>query len=229
MNTCVHQQNQSPHPSPGQIPETRGETLTNRPPGCRGAFRRLGSCRAPVRPGRRWVPPLALTAAASAVLALTCGCSTALREPPGNLHQTVAPKAFYLPNAEASQIVSVSTNQLAAVEIPVHTQRVAVKEGGPRETIERFGEVYAFVPSFFAVHRNEPTRIRFRNLQPDDHHGFMLMDPRGRVLMNLWLPPLEELSYVFTFHEEGLYRFVCSFHPTVMWGQLLVLPARVGE
>jgi len=181
MNTCVHQQNQSPHPTPGRIPETREETPIHRPPGCRGAFRRPGSYGAPVRPGRRGVPPLALTAAAWAMLALISGCTAPPREPPGNLHQTVALDAFYLPDAEASQIVSVSTNQVAAVEIPVHTQRVAVKEGGPRETVERFGEVYAFVPGFFAVHREEPTRIRFRNLQPDDHHAFMLMDPRGRV------------------------------------------------
>jgi len=40
------------------------------------------------------------------------------------------------------------------------------------------------------------------------------------------LPPLQEISYVFTFHEEGLYSFVCALHPSVMWGQILVLPSR---
>lgn len=162
------------------------------------------------------------------MLALTAGCRVAYQEPPGNRHLAPDPGSFYLPGPAASQTLSVSTQQVAATEVSVHTQRIAVKETGPRETIDRFGEVYAFSPSFFAVHREEPTRIRFRNLQPDDNHAFMLVDPKGRVLMNLLLPPLEEVSYVFTFHEEGLYRFVCSFHPTVMWGQLLVLPERTA-
>ena len=38
---------------------------------------------------------------------------------------------------------------------------VAVKETGPKQTVEKFGEVYAFSPNFFAAHRDEPTRIRF--------------------------------------------------------------------
>ena len=107
----------------------------------------------------------------------------------------------------------------------VQTQRVAVKEGGPKETVEKFGEVYAFSPNFFAVHRDEPTRIRFWNLQPDDNHAFMLMSPGSEVLMNAALPPLKETAYVFTFHQEGLYRFACSLHPNAMFGQILVLPS----
>ena len=38
---------------------------------------------------------------------------------------------------------------------------------GPRATVARFGEVYAFSPAFVAVHRDEPTEISFWNLQPD--------------------------------------------------------------
>jgi len=45
--------------------------------------------------------------------------------------------------------------------------------------------------------------ISFRNLQPDDEHDFMLVDPAGNVLMRVMLPPLEETSYVFTFHRAG--------------------------
>ena len=77
---------------------------------------------------------------------------------------------------------------------------------------------------FFAVHRDEATRIRLWNLQPDDNHAFMLVDPRGQVLMNAFLPPLKETAYVFTFHEEGLFNFVSALHPTVMFGQILALP-----
>ncbi len=154
------------------------------------------------------------------------GCKTSAPETMGNLHHPLDPESFYLPNAEASRIVSVATNGVASAGVLVQTQRVAVKEGGPKETVEKFGEVYAFSPNFFAVHRDEPTRIRFWNLQPDDNHAFMLMDPRGRVLLNVWLPPLQERAWVFTFHEEGLFTFVCALHPTVMFGQILVLPPR---
>jgi plastocyanin len=160
-----------------------------------------------------------------AAVALT-GCQTSKPEMMGNLHQALDPESFYLPNAEASRIVSVATNGTAAASILVQTHRAAVKEGGPKETVEKFGEVYAFSPNFFAVHREEPTRIRFWNLQPDDNHAFMLIDPRGQVLMNAWLPPLQETGYVFTFHEEGLFNFVCAMHPTPMNGQVLVLPPR---
>jgi plastocyanin len=144
----------------------------------------------------------------------------------GNMHHELDMASFYLPNAEAARVVSVTSNGVAAANILVQTHRVAVKETGPKETIETFGEVYAFSPNFFAVRREESTRIRFWNLQPDDNHGFMLLAPDQQVLMNLWLPPLKERSFFFTFHEEGLYNFVCTLHPTVMMGQILVLPPK---
>jgi plastocyanin len=152
------------------------------------------------------------------------GCTTSKPEMTGNLHLKLDPESFYLPKDEAARVVTVTTNGAATASVLVQTQRVAVNEGGPRETVEKFGEVYAFSPNFFAVHQDEPTRIRFWNLQPDDNHAFMLMSPSSQVLMNSALPPLEETAYVFTFHEEGLYRFACSLHPNAMFGQILVLP-----
>jgi len=159
-------------------------------------------------------------------LALAClaGCTTLKPEAEGNLGQELDPASFYLPNTEASRLVTVSTNAVAATQVLVQTQRVAVKETGPKETVEKFGEVYAFSPNFFAVHREESTRIRFWNLQPDDNHAFMLFGPKSEVLMNTKLLPLQETAFVFTFHEEGLYRFACSLHPNAMFGQILVLP-----
>jgi plastocyanin len=135
----------------------------------------------------------------------------------------------YLPNADASKVVSVTTNGQAYADIVVQTQAVAVKEGGPKETVARFGEVYAFSPAFIAVHRDEPTRIRFWNLQADDEHDVMLIDPPRNVLMKVMLPPLQETSFVFTFHEEGLFDFVCAMHRPAMNGQILVLPPRPSE
>jgi hypothetical protein len=166
-----------------------------------------------------------VTAALFAIASLT-GCTTAKPELMGNLHQALSPESFYLPNAEASRVVSVATNGVATANIVVQTHRVAVKETGPKETVEAFGEVYAFSPNFFAVRREEATMLRFWNLQPDDNHGFMLIDPHGQVLMSLLLPPLKETACLFTFHEEGLFSFVCSLHPRAMTGQILVLPPR---
>ncbi len=164
---------------------------------------------------------------AIAVTAVLAGCSTSKPEKMmGNLQEELHPEAFYLPNANAAREVTVTTNGSGNASIVVQTHRVAVNETGPKETIEKFGEVYAFSPNFFAVHREEPTRIRFYNLQPDDNHSFMLIAPSSQVVMNVLLPPLKETDYLFTFHEEGLFSFVCTMHPSVMMGQILVLPPK---
>ena len=169
---------------------------------------------------------LRLILGAAVVAAAFTGCTTSRPEMMGNLGQELRPESFYLPNAEASRVVSVATNGVASASILVQMHRVAVKETGPKETVEKFGEVYSFSPNFFAVHRDEATKIRFWNLQPDDNHAFMLLGPGSQVLMNSALPPLKETAYVFTFHEEGLFSFVCSMHPNAMFGQILVLPPR---
>ena len=130
----------------------------------------------------------------------------------------------YLPDAQGSKIVSVTTSGQPAARVIVLTQAVAIKETGPRDTVVRFGEVYAFAPSTIVVHRDEPTRIEFWNLQGDDEHDFMLMDPRWAVMMKVQLPPLAKTSYVFTFHEEGLFNFSCVVHQPEMNGQILVIP-----
>jgi len=159
------------------------------------------------------------------VVALS-GCTTSNPETMGNLHDVLNAELFYLPNADASEIVTVATNGVVGANIVVETHRVAVNETGPKETVDKFGETYAFSPNFFAVHREEPTMIRFWNLQPDDNHDFMLIDPHSQVLMSVLLPSLKETAYVFTFHEEGLFSFVCAMHPPGMAGQILVLPPK---
>ncbi len=131
----------------------------------------------------------------------------------------------YLPDAVASQVVTVTAGEQSAdAAITVLTQAVAIKETGPKQTVARFGEVYAFAPSFFAVHRDEPTAVSFWNLQGDDEHDFMLADPDRHVLMKAKLPPLQKTSFVFTFHREGLFNFYCTMHQPAMSGQILVLP-----
>src|SRR5689334_1840413 len=92
---------------------------------------------------------------------------------------------FYLPGPEASQTITVSKEGEARAEIVVMTQAVAIKETGPKETVKKFGEVYAFAPSLIAIRADQPTRLTFWNLQPDDNHDFMLTDPGDNVLMHI--------------------------------------------
>jgi plastocyanin len=133
-------------------------------------------------------------------------------------------KNFYLPNAEASKILSVSKTGTPEAEVIVLTQAVAIKETGPKETVAKFGEVYAWSPTFIAVRREVPTMLTFWNLQPDDEHDFMLAAPDSTVLMHLKLMPLTKTSYVFTFHKDGIFNFYCAVHQPEMNGQILVLP-----
>jgi len=178
------------------------------------------------------LPRSHLTAAATAAI---CCAAAALLVIVSAAHaaDTMASAArYYMPDAAAAKIVTVvNGGATAAVGIVVLTDAVAVKETGPKPTIEHFGEVYAFSPNFIAVHRDEPTRITLWNLQPDDEHDFMLEDPTlkkrpGRALMHLRLAPLSKTSYVYTFHREGLFDFRCAVHQPEMNGQILVLPPR---
>jgi plastocyanin len=131
---------------------------------------------------------------------------------------------FFTPNADAAKIVTVNPTGEAAAGVTVLTLAVAVKEQGPKATVARFGEVYAFSPEFIAVHRDEPTQIEFWNLQPDDEHDFALLGPDLNVMMYQKLPPLKKTSWVFTFHREGVFVFKCLVHQPAMSGQFLVLP-----
>ena len=159
------------------------------------------------------------------LVAAITGCAT--HEQMGNMGEKLDMSQFYLPNTEASRIVSVTSNTNGPVgaTIYVQTRAVAVKETGPKETVAKFGEVYAFSPNFFAVHKDEPTMIHFLNLQPDDNHDFMLYAP-DQVFLKMLLPPLKDTPYVFTFHREGLFNFLCAMHQPSMAGQILVLPPR---
>ena len=132
--------------------------------------------------------------------------------------------ADQLPSGAADQVVSVTQSGTPVGNLTVITEAVAIRETGPKETVERFGEIYTFSPPVFAVHRDEPTRITFRNLQPDDLHDFTLMDSSRNQLMHIMLPPLHDTSYTFSFHKEGLFNFYCTMHQPVMSGQILVIP-----
>ncbi|HXO19501.1 MAG TPA: hypothetical protein VOA87_06205 [Thermoanaerobaculia bacterium] len=149
-----------------------------------------------------------------AVIALAMG--------PSPVSQSRSPDI--LPGPAAAKVLSVATSGRIGAAMVVLTTAVAIKETGPQKTVKAFGEVYAFSPPVFAVHRDVPTRVTFWNLQEDDEHDFMLLDPRDAVLMKVKLPALAKTSFVFTFHEEGIFPFFCTVHQPEMSGQILVLP-----
>ena len=126
------------------------------------------------------------------------------------------------------ETLTVTKSGPANAGVFVVTEALATKEAGPRATVRHFGETYAFSPAVFAVQRDQPTLITFRNLQADDEHDFMLTDPDGDVLMKTQLPALRDTSYVFTFHKEGIFPFYCTIHQPEMSGQILVLPAQLA-
>ena len=140
------------------------------------------------------------------------------------LGKTAKPSRYYLPNARASKIVTVTKEGNASSEVTLLTEAVAVKETGPATTIRHFGEVYAYSPSLVAVRRGEPTMFTFWNLQPDDDHDFALLGPDSQILMYVDVPPLKKTSYIFTFHQAGLFDFRCLQHQPEMSGQIVVLP-----
>lgn len=133
-------------------------------------------------------------------------------------------EADYLPGPEARSTLAVSTVGQPRRSIVVLTRAEAIKETGPKETVRAYGEVYSFAPATIVVYRDEPTEITFWNLQPDDQHDFMLMDPAWNVLMRVMLPPLKKTGFLFTFHRDGIYPFYCTMHAPAMAGQILVLP-----
>ena len=162
-----------------------------------------------------------ILAAAVSLVAVVAACAA------DTMAGAAGAACYFMPDAAASKIVTVKSAATAAPSsVVILTEAVAVKETGPKPTIEHFGEVYAFSPSFIAVHRDEPTRITLWNLQPDDDHDFMLEDRPGHALMHLRLAPLSKTSHIYTFHREGLFDFRCAVHQPEMNGQILVLPPR---
>jgi len=109
-------------------------------------------------------------------------------------------------------------------KVTVLCEAIATKESGPKDTVATFGEVYAFSPTAIAVHRDEPTELTFWNLQSDDEHDFMLLNDRNSVLSQFKLPALKKTTVVFTFHRDGIYRFVCTMHQPEMAGAITVAP-----
>ena len=179
------------------------------------------------RPPRSYRSYMAAVSAAAVFAAAALLAAVSAARAADTMTAAAGAARYFMPDAAASKIVTVKSGATAApASVVILTEAVAVKETGPKPTIEHFGEVYAFSPSFIAVHRDEPTRITLWNLQPDDEHDFMIEDRPGHALMHLRLAPLSKTSYVYTFHREGLVDFRCAVHQPEMNGQILVLPPR---
>lgn len=128
----------------------------------------------------------------------------------------------YLPTGEAERFLTVEKGGKPEQNLVVLTESVAVKETGPKQTVARFGEVYAFSPSFLAVPRERPVEISFWNLQPDDEHDVLILAPDQTVLMHWNLKPLSRTPFTYTFHQPGIYSVVCTLHRPEMTAQILV-------
>ena len=145
-----------------------------------------------------------------ATLASLIGVESASAMPPMDQH-------FYLPNASASKIVSVAKGGTPEAEVIILTERIAVKETGPKETVAKFGEVYAFSPTFIAIRREVPTMLTFWNLQSDDEHDFMLAAPDSTVLMHPKLaaevkPFIAQRGWTIPADDAWLERAVATLH-----------------
>ena len=117
----------------------------------------------------------AVFAAAALLAAVSTACAADTMSGAAGVAGVAGVARYFMPDAAASKIVTVVSGATAApARVVILTEAVAVKDTGPKPTIEHFGEVYAFSPTFIAVRRDEPTRITLWNLQPDDEHDFMI-------------------------------------------------------
>ena len=85
------------------------------------------------------------------VLILFAALSAALAAAPEAKHGAGHKKAPVVVDAKAAEIVTVKkADEWETGGITVMTQAVAINETGPKATVARFGEIYAFSPSFIA-------------------------------------------------------------------------------
>jgi len=83
-------------------------------------------------------------------------------------------------------------------------------------------EVYGFSPSTITVVQGDTIRFTFINPE-DDVHSFVLPD------FSVALPGQRVTHAAYVARRAGIFPFKCSIptHLPMMWGQLVVLPARV--
>lgn len=82
-------------------------------------------------------------------------------------------------------------------------------------------EVYGFSPSTITVVEGDTIRFTFINPE-DDVHSFVLPD------LSVALPGQRVTHATYVARRAGIFTFTCSIptHLPMMWGQLVVLPAR---
>jgi hypothetical protein len=130
----------------------------------------------------------------------------------GQLARELDPASFYLPTAEAALVTTTDGGRVVA------TQQWP-SGGRPEKRSRSSAKCSAFAELLRRDRRNRPGSLLESSARRN--HAFMLMSP-SRSPDEFALPPLTE-RLLFTFHQEGLYRFACSRHPNAMF-QILVLP-----
>jgi len=124
-----------------------------------------------------------------------------------------------------SPIVTVTTDTLDTDGATVLTETVPGATNGPKESDNHSGDEFRFV----SARRDRPIRIHFDIRRPADKHDFAVFDQNGRQLIDVIVPPMPDKTYVFTFHEEGLFDFKCLTHPSRLIGQFTVLPSKSAK
>src|SRR5260370_41633399 len=97
-----------------------------------------------------------IVAAAAFALALALALATPPRDAHAAPSATAQPNQrgpFFLPHGDATKIVTVTKTGNAEAGVTILTEAVWVEETSPKAGVAEFGEVYAFSPTFIAVHR----------------------------------------------------------------------------
>ena len=82
-------------------------------------------------------------------------------------------------------------------------------------------EVYAFIPDNVTVFEGDTVRFTLINPE-DDAHSFVLST------LAVSMPPQSTVSATYVARQAGVFDYVCEIpsHKPMMYGQLVVLPAR---
>jgi len=82
-------------------------------------------------------------------------------------------------------------------------------------------EVYAFIPDNVTVFEGDTVRFTLINPE-DDAHSFVLST------LTVSMPPQSAVSATYVARQTGVFDYICEIpaHKPMMYGQLVVLPAR---
>lgn len=121
-------------------------------------------------------------------------------------------------------LASLVSASVFAANKTIHLQTVVwVSKENPaqKKAVNKFGEVYGFVPSTIVVNQGDQVTLDIRNLQAGGDDGHTLSIPGYGI--NVSVPPLSIKTIKFVAKKAGVFPFHCEFHKPWMGGELVVL------